>query len=231
MYPSRMIPFILLLCTTPSLSTLTVNAPTSPQSATTTTITWTSNASDPVFSIELTHPSFNMAFALANNVDPTLNQLTIELPLVPAGDGYTLEFVNITNINQIFAMSSDFSIAAVSSSQSSLTATISIVPSAPSAASTAMGGGLGGTPSSAVSSASFSRSTSPVIQPYKFKSTSANSIYSLSRPSPPLISTAGTNAQTSAAPTPTLSQSAATRHTPLGASIIFGLVGVGRWIL
>ncbi|KAK7042852.1 hypothetical protein R3P38DRAFT_2892408 [Favolaschia claudopus] len=148
MYPSPMIPqvtprsFILLLCTTPTLSTLMVNAPSSPQSATTTTITWTSNASDP----------YNMAFAIANNVDPTLNQLVIELPLVRAGDQYTLEFVNITNISQIFAMSPDFSIAAAPAgvSSSSLTATISIVPSSAIAASTGMSLSMGGgNPSSA----------------------------------------------------------------------------------
>ncbi|KAJ7634048.1 hypothetical protein B0H17DRAFT_845700, partial [Mycena rosella] len=75
-----------------------------------TTITWTSTSSDPVFSIELTHPSFNNDFAIANNVDPTKNSLTVLIPEVPPEDGYTLQFVNITNINQIFSTSSSFSI-------------------------------------------------------------------------------------------------------------------------
>ncbi|KAJ7816030.1 hypothetical protein B0H13DRAFT_2683580 [Mycena leptocephala] len=72
------------------------------------------------FSIELTHPSFNHAIAIANNVDPTLDQTTVELPIVPVGDQYTLQFVNITDINQIFATSGDFSIAAAASPSSTV---------------------------------------------------------------------------------------------------------------
>ncbi|KAJ7724356.1 hypothetical protein B0H16DRAFT_1596482 [Mycena metata] len=104
-----------LLLGVASVSCLTVNPPTAAQSGTTTTITWTSTTTDSTFSIELTHPSFNQAIAIANNVDPTLDTLAIELPVVPADDGYTLEFVNITNINQVFATSPDFSIAAAPS--------------------------------------------------------------------------------------------------------------------
>ncbi|KAJ6540834.1 hypothetical protein DFH09DRAFT_1175419 [Mycena vulgaris] len=98
-----------------SVLSLTINAPSSPQAGTSTTITWTSTSTDPTFTIELFHPSFNQALAIANNVDPSLNQLTVTIPIVPAGDQYTLEAVNITNINQAFATSSDFSIAAAAS--------------------------------------------------------------------------------------------------------------------
>ncbi|KAJ7486893.1 hypothetical protein FB451DRAFT_774842 [Mycena latifolia] len=98
-----------------SVLSLTINAPSSPQSGSTTTITWTSTSTDPTFSIELTHPSFNQAIAIANNVDPLNNQVTVTLPIVPAGDQYTLEAVNITNINQVFSTSADFSIAAAPS--------------------------------------------------------------------------------------------------------------------
>lgn len=48
------------------------------------TITWTSTAGDAHFSIELINQSFNRQFAIANNVDPTLNTLTLTLPAVPA---------------------------------------------------------------------------------------------------------------------------------------------------
>ncbi|KAJ6538650.1 hypothetical protein DFH09DRAFT_1176630, partial [Mycena vulgaris] len=34
------------------------------------------------------------AVAIANNVDPTTNTLTLTIPSVPAEDGYTLQFVN-----------------------------------------------------------------------------------------------------------------------------------------
>ncbi|KAJ6538692.1 hypothetical protein DFH09DRAFT_1176781 [Mycena vulgaris] len=69
--------------------TLSVNVPSSVTSGGQTTITWSSTSSDPTFSIELVHPSFNNAFAIANSVDPTTNTLTLTIPSMPAGDGYT----------------------------------------------------------------------------------------------------------------------------------------------
>ncbi|KAJ7459247.1 hypothetical protein FB451DRAFT_1046205, partial [Mycena latifolia] len=98
---------------------LSVNAPSSVTSGGQITITWSSTSSDPVFSIELTHPSFNNDFGIANNVNPSTNSLTIGLPSVPAEDGYTLEFVNITDINQVYATSPSFSIGAEVSSSAS----------------------------------------------------------------------------------------------------------------
>ncbi|KAF7312804.1 hypothetical protein MKEN_00963800 [Mycena kentingensis (nom. inval.)] len=84
-------------------------------SAGTATITWSSTDSDPVFSIELHHDSFNQDFAIANNVNPAAKSITIDLPQVPAGDGYTLNFVNITDITKVYASSGEFSIAAAAS--------------------------------------------------------------------------------------------------------------------
>ncbi|KAF7365734.1 hypothetical protein MVEN_00447200 [Mycena venus] len=145
---------VVLLNAAGVLSTLTVNIPSSPQSGATTTITWTSDSSDPTFSIELSHPSFNAAIAIANNVDPTLNQITVELPIVPGGDQYTLEFVNITDINQVFAMSGDFSIAAAASPSASASAIPSTtsasfsVPLGGSSTPTAMSSGSAGSPGS-----------------------------------------------------------------------------------
>ncbi|KAJ6538669.1 hypothetical protein DFH09DRAFT_1397946 [Mycena vulgaris] len=63
---------------------LSVDAPSSVTSGGQTTITWSSISSDPTFSIELIHPSFNNAFAIANSVDPTANTLTLTIPSVPA---------------------------------------------------------------------------------------------------------------------------------------------------
>ncbi|KAJ7436483.1 hypothetical protein B0H11DRAFT_656252 [Mycena galericulata] len=108
-----------------SVLSLTLNAPTSAQSGATTTITWTSNSTDSTFSIELFHPTFNAAIAIANNVDPSLNQIMVELPSVPPGDGYTIEAVNIANINQVFSTSTDFSIAPGASSTLSSASTAS----------------------------------------------------------------------------------------------------------
>ncbi|KAJ6538711.1 hypothetical protein DFH09DRAFT_1176846 [Mycena vulgaris] len=69
--------------------TLSVNAPSSVTSGGQTTITWSSTSSDPTFSIELVHPSFNNTFAIANSVDPTTNTLTLTILSVPVEDGYT----------------------------------------------------------------------------------------------------------------------------------------------
>ncbi|KAF8588375.1 hypothetical protein K439DRAFT_1335374, partial [Ramaria rubella] len=63
------------------------------------------------FSIELINQIFNSQFALANNVATTQGSISFSLPVVPPGSGYTIEFVNIGNINQIFATSASFSVA------------------------------------------------------------------------------------------------------------------------
>jgi hypothetical protein len=80
------------------------------------TINWTTAADDPsgVFSIELNHPSFHDALAIATTVDASVGTVTAHLPNVPAADGYTITFVDISNVNTIFASSSEFSIGAVS---------------------------------------------------------------------------------------------------------------------
>ncbi|KAJ7838120.1 hypothetical protein B0H14DRAFT_2790094 [Mycena olivaceomarginata] len=88
-----------------STRALTINTPTNPTSGGTTSITWSSTSDDPcvlpsspllsarsssanvqnsVFSIELNHPSFNSALAVANNVNPADNNHTVNLPPVPA---------------------------------------------------------------------------------------------------------------------------------------------------
>ncbi|KAJ7607619.1 hypothetical protein DFH06DRAFT_1249771 [Mycena polygramma] len=137
-----------VLSATSVLSTLTVTAPTSPQSGATTTISWTSDATDPTFSIELIHPSFNEAIAISNNVDPSLDTITVELPIVPAGDGYTLEFVNITDINQVFATSADFSIAAPASASASASSPSATIPG--SVAPVSVGGASTPAPASGI---------------------------------------------------------------------------------
>ncbi|KAF7312810.1 hypothetical protein MKEN_00964400 [Mycena kentingensis (nom. inval.)] len=130
---------------------LAVNAPSGLKSAGTATVTWSSTDSDPVFSIELHHDSFNQDFAIANNVDPATKSITIDLPQVPAGDGYTLNFVNITDITKVYASSSGFSIAAAASG-SATRSTASVTGSAGATGSAASG--------SAASSASISASVS-----------------------------------------------------------------------
>ncbi|KJA28332.1 hypothetical protein HYPSUDRAFT_33684 [Hypholoma sublateritium FD-334 SS-4] len=107
----------------PLVSGLVLQVPQNPTSGGTVTISWTNQQGDPsTWSFELTNESFNNAFAVANNVDPSLNSITITLPVVPIGDGYTLEAVNIGNISDVFASTGDFSIAnGTSTSTSSAT--------------------------------------------------------------------------------------------------------------
>ncbi|KAJ3517406.1 hypothetical protein NLJ89_g527 [Agrocybe chaxingu] len=84
-------------------SALVLQIPENPTSGGTVTIRWTNEASDTfdTFSLELINTAFNNAFAIANNVNPTENSITLTLPIVPVGAGYTLEAVNIGNINDV----------------------------------------------------------------------------------------------------------------------------------
>lgn len=104
----------------PFVQALTVSTPTNVNSGGTVNLNWTTAAGDPTtFSVELINTVFNNQFALANNVDPSLQTLTINMPIVPAGDGYTIEFVGVSNISQIFTTTGGFSIGATVTSSSS----------------------------------------------------------------------------------------------------------------
>ncbi|KAL6304901.1 hypothetical protein BKA93DRAFT_254086 [Sparassis latifolia] len=97
----------------PLVSALTIQTPANWDSAIQANITWTSASTDPsTWSFELVNPvNFHNSFGLANNVDPSTGVLLVELPVVPPGDGYLLQAVNISNINDVFAQSGDFAIA------------------------------------------------------------------------------------------------------------------------
>ncbi|THH08477.1 hypothetical protein EW145_g2687 [Phellinidium pouzarii] len=110
----------------PLVSALTITTPSGWTSGGLANITWTAVAGDPqTFSIELVNTVFHNSFGIANNVQTGAMQITnLELPIVPPGDGYTMEFVNPGNISDINAVTGDFSIGAtVSSSTSSLSST------------------------------------------------------------------------------------------------------------
>ncbi|KIP11768.1 hypothetical protein PHLGIDRAFT_33240 [Phlebiopsis gigantea 11061_1 CR5-6] len=121
----------------PFAASLTITTPTNLTSGGPATISWTTAAGDPsTWSFELVNTDvFHNSFAIANNVNPSLGSISMTLPSVPPGDGYTIEAVNITNINQIFATSGSFTVApTVSSTSSSASSTLS------SAADTALSG-------------------------------------------------------------------------------------------
>jgi hypothetical protein len=132
----------------PFVAALTMKAPENPTSAGQVTISWTSESSDNLFTIELHHPSFRADFAIANNVNPDEGSKTLLLPSVPVQDGYTLRAVNVTDINQVFSESPSFSIGAN---------TATVGPSS-SSGSSATGSGTAGN-NSASSTAPLSVST------------------------------------------------------------------------
>ncbi|KAF4611563.1 hypothetical protein D9613_004392 [Agrocybe pediades] len=174
----------LLAFAAPLVSALTLQVPENPTSAGQITIKWTSAPNDPeTFSFELINTAFNNAFAIANNVNPTAGQLTLTLPPVPVGDGYTLEAVNIGNINDVFASSPSFSIGAATTTSSSGSST--------SASSTASGSrSVSGTASASVTGTSSIRPTS-----------TSNSLVSPSPSSTQPSTSASSSSSSGAAPT------------------------------
>ncbi|GAB1525668.1 hypothetical protein RhiTH_008831 [Rhizoctonia solani] len=104
----------------------------------TVTTEWTSVSGDPsVFTIQLRDtntPSVINPMAIANNVQTAAGTASFELPIVPQVQTYVIEFVNISDINQVYASSTTFPVVDVPQSASaSVTAT---TPSATSATST-----------------------------------------------------------------------------------------------
>ncbi|KAF8730544.1 hypothetical protein AX14_005479 [Amanita brunnescens Koide BX004] len=134
---------ILALVAPLACATISIQPPVNAASNSPITITWTSNApgtDPPVFSIELVNLVFHNSFAIANNVQTTQGSLTLTIPTVPVGDGYSIEFVNISNINDIFAQTGQFSVAPASSvTRASSTGTAASGSSAGSVSVTATG--------------------------------------------------------------------------------------------
>ncbi|CUA67516.1 hypothetical protein RSOLAG22IIIB_07406 [Rhizoctonia solani] len=93
----------------------------------TVTVEWTSASGDPqVFTIQLRDtntPSVINPMAIANNVQTALGTTSLELPIVPEVNTYQLEFVNISDINQVYASSTTFPVVNVAQSASSTATT------------------------------------------------------------------------------------------------------------
>ncbi|KAJ7441198.1 hypothetical protein B0H11DRAFT_2292481 [Mycena galericulata] len=177
------ISFALALSASSALA-LSINTRSSVTSTETTSITWSSTSSDPVFSIELDHPSFlrpppspfeikqqadvdgdapqNTALAIANNVNPANDNITITIPLVPAQEGYTLTFVNVTNINDVFATGSDFAIAVAPNATSTAATGASGTSTGVGASAPGTGVGASGTGTSSGAKASVTAPTNSV---------------------------------------------------------------------
>ncbi|KAG8219196.1 hypothetical protein J3R82DRAFT_7 [Butyriboletus roseoflavus] len=122
----------------PLVSALTINAITGGTTGGAVTISWTASTTDPTsFSIELINSAFHNSFAIANNIQTALGSITITLPQVPIGDGYTLEAVANNNINTVYSTSGDFAIGAASTTTTSGASTTSTASSISSGSVTA----------------------------------------------------------------------------------------------
>ncbi|KAJ7502181.1 hypothetical protein B0H11DRAFT_2223651 [Mycena galericulata] len=81
--------------------------PSSVTSTEMTIITWNNAFSDPLFTIEINYPSFNNVLAVANNINPANDNITVTIPPLH----YTLTS-SISPTFDVLATSSDFHIAA-----------------------------------------------------------------------------------------------------------------------
>jgi hypothetical protein len=141
------------------VSALKLAIPENPTNSGQITIKWTNEPNDPdTWTFELTNESFNKQFAIANNVNPSASQLTLTLPVVPVGSGYTLQAVNIGNITDVFAETPEFAIGAATtaSSSASTAASSGSVTRSASASDTKTTGSASATPSVPVSNTGFS---------------------------------------------------------------------------
>ncbi|KIK81717.1 hypothetical protein PAXRUDRAFT_832661 [Paxillus rubicundulus Ve08.2h10] len=161
----------------PLVSALTLNTPIGVTTGGEVTITWTASTTDPTsFTLELVNTVFHNTFAIANTVQTSLGTITIQLPQVPVGDGYTLEAVANNNVNQIYAQSGDFSVGAQTTATSTVTSTTSVASGSTtrtgtiSAVSTTTAPASSGTATSSSTSASVTPSSfsNGAVSPFKF---------------------------------------------------------------
>jgi len=150
----------ILALVAPLASALVIQIPENPTSGGQITIKWTNEPNDPeTWTFELINTVFNNAFAIANNVNPSASELTLTLPVVPVGAGYTLAAVDIGDINKVYASTGSFSIGPATSSTDSGSSTVSPAASSVSRSSTVVV--TSGTSNKPLSTAVTPTSTSP----------------------------------------------------------------------
>ncbi|KAI0286862.1 hypothetical protein BGY98DRAFT_1092467 [Russula aff. rugulosa BPL654] len=142
------------------MSGLAVTSP-NPTSGAPCTVNWTPESGDAaVFSLELVNVVFHNTFALANNVQTSSGQVNVTIPIVPA-DSYTIEAVQINDVNSVIATSGSFNIGATITSTSSGSSTSSGLSRASGSGSSASTAGSTSTPSVSSASSSSSSNSSP----------------------------------------------------------------------
>ncbi|KAH9049518.1 hypothetical protein EDB84DRAFT_1453161 [Lactarius hengduanensis] len=169
--------FSVILFFLPLVSAITFQVPNNLTSGGPATISWSSGDTDPVvFTIELVNINlFHNAIAIANNVQKTAGSISVTLPIVQAGDGYTIEAVDIGNINNVFGTSGDFAIGATVTTTSSTSTSTSVLTSSstgsvtsPRASTSTSGFGITVTSTKSSVSSGSSSGTSSSASPSSF---------------------------------------------------------------
>ncbi|KAG1783358.1 hypothetical protein EV702DRAFT_254877 [Suillus placidus] len=111
----------------PLVSALTLNTPTGVSTGGVVNVTWEATTADPSsFSLYMVNTIFHNTFAIANNVQASAGMITLTLPQVPVGDGYTVEATSNSNINSVYAQSGDFVVSAMTTASTSSMSTMSM---------------------------------------------------------------------------------------------------------
>lgn len=111
-------PAVAVAALVPLASALTIIEPNSGgwTGNTTVQIRWSYTQDDPNFSIELGNPKIQSGIlaqgpiAIANNVNPNIGSIPLDLPVLPPGDNYFVAFVAVNDVNTVYANSSSFTI-------------------------------------------------------------------------------------------------------------------------
>jgi hypothetical protein len=138
------------------LAEITIDAPKNPVSSGSITVNWHSDPAvdPPVFQLYLFNEVFHDNFGIANNVDRSLNSITLVLPVVPAGDGYTIKAVALDNVGNVFGSSPNFYIGETTASSTPSSTKFST--SSHASSSTQLGSTTSGSPSMTTSKSSTS---------------------------------------------------------------------------
>ncbi|KAF8635296.1 hypothetical protein AX15_000474 [Amanita polypyramis BW_CC] len=115
---------VLALVAPLACATIVIQQPSNIRSNTVVTINWSSTDQGndpPTFSLELVNQIFHNSYAIGNTIPTSQGSITLTLPTVPEGDGYSLQAVNVTNINDVYSQTSQFNVGAPLSSSSSST--------------------------------------------------------------------------------------------------------------
>ncbi|KAI0375511.1 hypothetical protein BV20DRAFT_960696 [Pilatotrama ljubarskyi] len=147
--------FVAALALAPWTSALFLQLPVDWHSSSQVNITWSHNSTDPIFTLRLVNSNqFHDTFAIAGNLDPSADFASFELPVVPEGQ-YTLQAINVTNQNQVYDQTPEFTVGAPLSTTSSSASSTASVSASGSASASVTGSATLTVPASSATSSGF----------------------------------------------------------------------------